>query len=246
MLNTITTIELSNVCNLNCLYCINRHLVIHAARVPGIMTSHVFDRTLDLLAELVLRGTQREVNLNGNGESTLDLRLVKRVRRVKDVMGRNLSVGFCTNGVNMTERLAKELCEAGLDKIDISIHSSYHTRKALGMLAKSGFKYEQVTVALGAVIMSHNWAGQLEPEHAMPYVAGRPCEPLLQGRGYVLKEGNITPCCYDYRNLGVFGDVFDENILDRTPLKFELCNTCHQSITEAELALKMPVGAVCI
>ncbi len=55
------------------------------------------------------------------------------------------------------------------------------------------------------------------------------CDPLIDGRAYVQSEGDVVPCCYDYRNLGRIGHVFDQDILERELKPFALCETCHQN-----------------
>lgn len=225
-LQTITTIELSNICNLQCSYCINRLLVRHPARTPGIMSDAVFNTALTLLERLCERGTQAEVNLNGNGESCLDPQLPARAARVKEIMGAR-TVQLCTNGLNMTPELARELKASGIDRVDLSLHSPYHTRRARAILRAADMPHG---INTGPLVASHNWAGQLEDEHRVPidFIIG--CDPLREGRGYIQAEGAITPCCYDYRNLGAFSSVFDDDVLDRPLRRFALCRTCHQQI----------------
>lgn len=225
-LQTITTIELSSSCNLSCKYCINRLLVKDSARTPGIMIDDVFDAALAWLEVLVKRGTQREVNLNGNGESCLDPKLCERIRKVKNVMGDG-RVAMCTNGVNMTPELALKIKASGIDRMDLSPHSPWHARRAVLAMADAGISG---TINWGSIVFSHNWAGQLEPENSIDCRFEIPCDPLIEGRGYVQSEGYVTPCCYDYRNLGVFGHVFDNELLGREIKPYELCRTCHQII----------------
>lgn len=231
-MKTITTIELSNICDLECLYCINRLLVKHPDRQPGIMDDRTFDASLELLRQTCYNGTQEEVNLNGNGESTLDPKLPERIRAVKDIMG-DKTVMLCSNAVGLTYDKIKSYKDAGVDRIDLSIHSFYHTRKAIDHFRKIG-----ITGCLNylAVVNSHNWAGQLEPEHSIDICmkAGDDdstlCRPIEKEMGYIQKEGNVSPCCYDYKNLGVFGTVFDSDILDREIKEYELCKTCHERV----------------
>jgi len=227
-LRTITTIELANICNLTCSYCVNRLLVKHPGREPGIMSDTVFDRSLELLQDLVNRDTQMEVNMNGTGESFLDPQLVRRTARVKKIMGER-RVCLCTNGVNMTLEVCKGLKDAGMDQLDLSPHSPAHARTAAIIMIKVGIPG---MINDGVIIRSHNWAGQLEPENRIECLLKGQCDPLIEGRGYILKEGNITPCCYDYRNLGVFGTIFDEDILNRPIRPYALCETCHQVIPD--------------
>jgi hypothetical protein len=228
-LKTINTIELSNECNLACSYCISKNMRTEGIRDIGIMSDEVFEKSLELLRETVSRGTQMEVNLNGNGESLLDPDIIPRVRRVKDIMG-GKRVRFCTNGLLLTYEIAKKLRYAGIDDLDISVHSAKHARKANMARLMAGIPG---VVATGAIEYPHNWAGQLEPENSVPDVLmGIPCDPLKHGYGYIQKEGNISPCCFDYRNLGTFGTVFDADIFDKQINPYALCDKCHQIIPE--------------
>jgi len=228
-LQTITTIELSNDCNLSCRYCIQSKLKAHPARKVGIMSGSIFDKTLEILKELVSRGTQREVNLNGNGEALLDPAFIERADRVKSIVGTR-SVQVCTNGLNMTPELAGRLANSGVDRVDLSPHSPYHVRRAVDMFIDAGIAFGVVN--MGAVTSPHNWAGQLDEKDSVTVRIKADCLPLIEGRGYVLAEGNITPCCYDYQNLGVFGHVEDADILEREYGPYMLCNGCHQEIPE--------------
>lgn len=228
-LQTITTIELSSICNLACKYCINRLMYDDPARTPGIMTDDIFEKSLYWLKKLVERGTQKEVNLNGNGESLLDPKLIERARAVKDIMGNHGPVMFCTNGVLMTQDIAVKLKDAGVNRIDVSIHSPYHARRCAHILNGIGMNG---VIADGAVRSSHNWAGQLEPEHSIEMCYTIPCHPIMEGRGYINSEGDLSPCCYDYRNLGKFGNVADDDLLDRPVAPFSLCASCHQVLPQ--------------
>lgn len=226
-LQTITTIELSSFCNLKCEYCINRLIADAPERLQGLMTDEVFKKACELLQKLCDQGTQREVNLNGNGESLLDYRLLDRIPIIREIVGER-HIGLSTNGVLVGKQMAKDLVKSGISQVDISPHSPYHARKAAYNMHNAGMK--KGIVSMGCIVASHNWAGQLEPEHQIDCKLSNYCEPLIEGRGYILSEGNITPCCYDYRNLGVYGSVFDDDILDRSIKPYELCHTCHQII----------------
>lgn len=236
-LQTITTIELSNECNLSCRYCIHRLMHKEPTRELGIMSDEVFERSLRWLKALCERGTQGTINLNGNGESCLDPRLPERIRSVKDVMGYG-AVNMCTNGVNLTEEMAIKIRDAGIDQFDVSPHSPFHARRAVQIMRKAGLRG---IVNFGTIMQPHNWAGQIEPQNCVDEVAKIPCVPLIEGRGYIQKEGNVSPCCYDFRNLGTFGTVFDDDLLEKEIRPFVLCQRCHQVIPEEVLSEVMYV-----
>ena len=227
-INTITTIELSSICNLKCKYCINR-LMRKNGRMPRIMSDVVFDKSLYWLSQLIERGTQKEVNLNGNGESLLDPQFIKRAKAVKDVMGKG-TVMLSTNGTLVTDAMAKAIKEeSGINRIDLSLHDAYAARKAVDLF----FKYQIYgQLNTGPILSTHSWAGQLESEHTIPFKGKIKCDPLIEGRAYIDSDGDVVPCCYDYLKKGKIGNVFDEHLLDRECRPFSLCDTCHQEIPE--------------
>jgi len=226
IMQTITTIELSSKCNLACRYCINRYMKSRAFRTPGIMSDEIFDHSLSWLRVLVARNTQREINLNGNGESCLDPDLPERIRRTKNIVG-NRKVGLCTNGVNMTEELCRAMLNAGIDRIDISPHSPYHARMCANIFTRMGVPSG---INMGSIIMTHNWAGQLDPEDSVPMLFTLKCDPLIEGRAYIDSDGYVTVCCYDYQNIGSYGHVQDYDLDHREIKPFSLCKTCHQEV----------------
>jgi hypothetical protein len=210
-------------------------------REMGIMSEDVFNQSLELLKYTVSRGTQMEVNLNGIGEPLLDPDIVTRVRRVKEILGYEVNedgtpkraARFCTNGILLTYELCKQIKHAGIDFLDVSVHSAKHARKAASILMSLKM---QGVLAAGAIIYPHNWAGQLEPENTVPNVLHNvTCDPLKHGYGYIQREGLITACCFDYQNLGVFGKVWDDDIFDKPIRPYALCDECHQIIPEEEL-----------
>ena len=227
-LQTITSIEVSNLCNLQCSYCINKDLVKSEFRDVGIMSDDVFNRVTIILEQLVQRGTQKEIWLNGNGEPLLDLQLARRVQIVKRIVG-SQQVGISTNGLIMDNDIAKSLKACGIDRIDISSHVLDAAITAQRVCMRNGI---QAGISTGVIFANHDWAGQINNLKANPKIGGSICTPLVEGRGYIQKEGNISPCCYDYKNLGTFGHVFDKDILDRPIKPFKLCETCHQQIPQ--------------
>jgi len=205
-------------------------LVKDPSRKPGIMNDAVFDRCVEIVSELTERGTQKELNLNGNGESLLDPQLIERIGKLRAQMGDRLHIQLSTNATLVTPQSAAGLKNAGINRIDLSPHKPEAVRFAVCYMGAAG-----ITGAInaGPLLKSHNWAGQLEPENSIPCTPeGVKCDPLIDGRAYIQSEGDVVPCCYDYRNLGRIGHVFDADILERELKPFELCKTCHQILPD--------------
>jgi hypothetical protein len=192
------------------------------------MSQEVFEASIKLLKVLVDRGTQKELNLNGNGESLLDSRLLTRIARLRCELGKDIILQFSTNGILLNPSMAASLKKTGINRVDLSAHNPAAARKARCYFIAA--KMNGI-VTNGPVSGAHNWAGQLEPENSVPILpVGLPCDPLIEGRAYIQSEGDIVPCCYDYRNLGKFTHVFDGQALEREMKPFLLCESCHQVI----------------
>lgn len=223
-LQTLATIELSSACNLSCEYCINKDIFGSEVREYGIMSDETFDRSMHWLRLMVDRGTQQEINLNGNGESTLDPQLIRRAGRIKAIVGKDREVILTTNGLTMTEEYAFALQDSAIDRVDVSPHSPYHGTRANYYLRKVADV--RGILSVGMMTDPHTWAGQL---NWLPEVGfAIPCLPLIQGRGYIQMEGDVVPCCYDYLNLGTYGNVYDDNLDKQEVTTFGLCEDCHQ------------------
>jgi hypothetical protein len=194
-------------------------------RDRGIMSDTIFDLSLELLRKTVDLGTQRELNLQGNGEPTLDKQLPARARRAKDILG-DRKLRMCTNGIGVTRELLIKLMDSGVDQIDVSPHSPYHLRKLAPIFQE--LKIMSV-INLGAITQPHNWANQIEEEHRVPEVnlPRLACSSLLEGWGYISIEGFISPCCYDYLLEGSMSHVSDENALECYIEPYGLCENCH-------------------
>lgn len=229
-LQTIAALELSNICTLSCKYCVNRFIIDTPSRYQGIMQDDVFDAACSVIKQTVKNGTQKEVWMNGIGESFLDKQLFKRIAIIRSIIGKDRFLGMSTNATLISKNNIDAICDCGLSQLDISLHSPEAVRKALPLLKNKKIK---VLLTKGAVEPSHNWCGQLEPENEIELndKIKSDCPLVVEGRGYVSVEGIITPCCFDYRNLGAYGTVFASDIFDKEIKHFELCKTCHLTIS---------------
>lgn len=219
-IRTINSIEVSALCNLSCLYCPARLQKQH--RPVGIMEMAIFEKAVEWVARFAEMGTQLELNLFGIGEPTLNANLVEMVRMARRKLAWRQVIHTNTNGLLMTEELARALKDAGINHIDITGHDAYHTAKTIRIFRKVGIEGQ---LSLDAIVQPNNWAGQVdwfEPE----YDAG-PCPWLGRGQAFVLWNGDVTTCCIDAFGQGVVGNIFEDDLTQIELKPFALCKTCH-------------------
>lgn len=227
-IQTINSIETSSLCNNKCEYC--PYPEQHKHRETGLMSMEVFEAALGLVRACVGAGTQRELNLFGVGEPTLNPNIVEMVRMARRVLPLRLPVHLNTNGNTMTEALARDLKDAGVSEIDITGHNARAAAKTIRIFQKVGIRGQ---LSLDFITGPNNWAGQVdwfEPE----YHAGL-CPWLNRGQVMVMSNGDVTRCCLDAFGKGVFGTVFDTDIMNREITPFELCRTCHHDVSESKI-----------
>lgn len=227
MIRTITNIELSSRCNNTCQYCPAPEQ--HNWRDTGLMEWDTFVRTIALVKELAQRGTQREVNLFGIGEPTLNPMLSDMISHARLTLPAKVPLHFNTNGKLMTEELARAIKRAGIDHVDITGHDPYHTARCLRIFKAVGI---QGRVSVDFMLHPNNWAGQVdwfEPDYM------HPCQWLRDSQVMVYHDGRITTCCIDAKGSGVFASVFDEAPLEAEHQVHGLCSGCHHVVPEEML-----------
>lgn len=218
---TINTIETSSICDNKCQYCPAKDQ--HRFRGVGFMDMDTFAAALHWVRIFADRGTQRELNLFGVGEPTLNPNIVEMVKLARIALPDHLPVHLNTNGNTFTEELAWKLKDAGVSEIDITAHDPRATVKTMRTLKKLGIKSQ---VSFDFVTQPNNWAGQVDwfdPDYAYP------CPWLHKGQVMVMSDGRVTRCCIDAFGKGIVGHVmFNLDLIDLTP--FALCEDCHQTV----------------
>lgn len=222
-IQTINSIETSSICDLSCQYCPARFQGEH--RPTGFMTMEIFKESIKWARYFAQQGTQREVNLFGVGEPTLNGQIVDMVAHARENLPPRIKVHLNTNGNTMTERLARELKNAGVTSIDITGHRAKSAAKTLRIFKKYGIPGQ---MSFDAILSPNNWAGQVdwfEPDYGKPY----PCPWVFRGQVMIMSNGDVTRCCIDALGKGIMGRVFDKlDEIEVTP--FSLCQTCHHTL----------------
>lgn len=224
-ITTINTIETSSICDNDCPYCPASKQ--HEHREVGFMNLETFKKALVLVKECVDQGTQRELNLFGVGEPTLNPDIVEMVRMARAMLPIRLHVHLNTNGNTMTQELATSLKEAGLTACDVTSHPCIGPDKlkkvieSIRILLKSGIPGQ---LSIDPLVNPNNWAGQVDwvaPNYEYE------CPWLKNGQASILSNGDVTVCCMDAFAQGVVGTV-DTPFSDLELEEFNLCKTCHQ------------------
>ncbi len=108
-------IETINTCNARCIMC----GIDFDGRPKTVMSDEIFEKIVGELAEHT--DTIRKVNLYLDCEPLLDKNLHHRIRRLKEVGVK--TVNIASNTSILTDKRGREIIEAGLDEIYITIDS---------------------------------------------------------------------------------------------------------------------------
>lgn len=220
----IHQIEISSHCSLRCKYCPSPAIVAgkFPDRTAGHMTPQTFARTLEWVSHYIKQGTQRELNLAGIGESTLNPDLVSFVRLAREVVGPNGRIVFATNGTHMTDELAAALAPYK-PRITVSLHRPEVAKPAMKHLQKYGLLEG---VSADPTINANSWAGQVDwPDDGNRF----PCPWAWNGWLFVMSDGQFSRCCLDASGKGVMGHVNDPiGSIMWSP--WDLCKNCYQDL----------------
>lgn len=214
----IHQIELTSRCNLACKYCPSPKL----PRPKVDMDEATFKASLYWARFFVERNGPHEVNLAGIGESTLHPRLVEFVAMARAYMGPEQDILFASNGVAMTDALARELAPYR-PRIWISLHRPEKAGPAVEILKRYGLI---AGVSADPSISATNWAGQVKWHVS---VERRECTWVKQGKVIVFADGRVSRCSYDASGSGVIATVNDDLEKFQTS-PYSLCRTCDQDV----------------
>ncbi len=126
-------IETTNVCNARCVMC----AIDFDSRVKQVMKDDLFDKIVAELHEW--RHHVKKVNLYSDNEPLLDKDLARKIKVLKNAGIQ--AVAIASNASALTENRAREIIEAGLDQIYITIDSLVPERYEK---IRVGLKFEQV------------------------------------------------------------------------------------------------------
>lgn len=144
----IMTVEVTNACNLNCLWCARDAT---KKRGIGIMTQPTFDRILEFCRQT----HQNSLQLFMHGESTLHPDFIDFLAQAEHL---GIATTFTTNGVLVTKTYGQQLLDAGLRSVCFSFEG---TSKEAYEMIRRGADYDVVKRNIRDFIATRNQYGSL-------------------------------------------------------------------------------------
>jgi len=188
------------------------------------MSEDVYLSAMDWVRHFAARGTQREVNLAGIGESTMHPDFVRYVALARDAIGERGDVTMATNGLLITDELAVAI-KPFRPRIWVSMHRPEKAGPAIEVLKRHGLC---AGYSADPSLASIDWAGQVAWHvSAAPHMK---CDWIVDGRAFLMADGRVSACCLDASGAGVFAEL-PHNALDQEYTSpYSLCRTCHLNV----------------
>src|SRR5688572_15359162 len=157
VLPEIVQIESTNLCNAKCVFCPRDEM----HRPQGVMTFELFRKIVDECAELGIT----HVRVHNYGEPFMDRQLTDKVRYAKQKGIRE--VGMISNGSLITEHVARDMIEAGLDAINISVDAS---GREVFDATRLGLNYDKVIANVERLVRIRSELGRKRPKLILSFV----------------------------------------------------------------------------
>jgi putative metalloenzyme radical SAM/SPASM domain maturase len=155
-------VETTSRCNLNCFMCIKQ---------SGGSGLNEGDLSPETFAGLEPAFPQLEsLVLNGIGEPLLHPRLEQFIRRARKLMPSESWIGFQSNGVLMTDRRARSLVDAGLDRVCLSLDG---VTPATFRMVREGGELGDLERALSALAAAKDICGRSDLQIGVEFVVMR-------------------------------------------------------------------------
>jgi putative metalloenzyme radical SAM/SPASM domain maturase len=204
-------VEVTTKCNLTCEMCVKQDG--SGGIADGSMSPQIFAALEPAFPHL------ESLVLNGVGESLLHPSLEAFIARARALLPERASIGFQSNGMLLTERRARSLVDAGLDRICLSLDAvSQDSFRTL----RGGGELQGVAAAFANLVR----AG-----------AARPNRPLKLGIEFVLMRDNLAELPAAIRWAGAAGASF-AIVTQLLPYRKELvAQAAYETNTAAAVAL---------
>jgi MoaA/NifB/PqqE/SkfB family radical SAM enzyme len=255
----ITSIEVTNICNLRCSHCPVGTQPFHQNTLPlltdgvdypkGYMSIETFRQALQYARNIV--------SLNLHGESLLHPQICDFVAMAKE-SGRQPTIS--TNGILLTEAMSQGLIISGITSVEVSIHTQKSLqgfRNIFDANEKAGnpsdilghvvscnlpklrewvnkSKIEEKYLEKIFLFDTHNWLRNSPGKDMSPN-----CVYLKDGLCEVKWDGRIVACCFDFEGKNYLGEL--DNFPNLQHKKYELCKCCSPTWVQGNTFNMAPV-----
>jgi radical SAM protein with 4Fe4S-binding SPASM domain len=152
-------VEITSACNLRCTMCLVRYRP-PVNKLAGAMRPELFRRLVDEVPV-------RRLTLQGLGEPLLSPHLSEMIAAA---VGRDVRVGFNSNGTLLTRRRARELVESGLDWLHVSLDGASST---VYESIREGASFDRVVGNLAGLVRAKRELASTTPWIRVVFVAMR-------------------------------------------------------------------------
>jgi len=208
---TSVSIELSNLCqyawfHVRC----PLHLGMKSPfliREPRILESEIVYRVLDTLDKY---GYGREICFHRYNEPLIDPRLFEFIRYARGACPKS-EIVILTNGHYLTLVLARELMQAGLSRLIISVYGNAEEQETKRRNWTEGLINQlpaDFCYMMGHKVLDERLLFNYERE---PLDSERPCCAPL-GNLSITKDAELSLCCHDWKRLYIFGNLFEQSL----------------------------------
>jgi hypothetical protein len=198
---TVIQIETIHGCNLRCWHCPNKDVTPSGE----LMTREAFDQIIGELAELGFAGEIRPYLMN---EPFMDARMGELARSVRERVPQARCI-FNTNGMLLTDEVARELCELEV-KLRISAYDSRTLERFRRLHLRTSHVTDYRDTRKEWPAFFCNRAGSVEIPGQEPQ--GGRCD-LPFSHLYVRLDGRAVLCCNDWFSAVVVGNVLEDGLL---------------------------------
>lgn len=223
---TTLNIEVTNRCNLNCVYCpVNSSLARPRADLP-------FERFVEILD---LAPTITDLLPFQWGEALLHPRIFDMLRVAS---ARGLRTYLTTNGTLLDVERRRQILDAGLERITISVDGNDETHlrtrgvelapireRVVRLREERDRSSSRMSIDVSMVVDAQTtasieeyrqeWTGVADRVQTIPRLIDgartRPCRELWRGLLVVLADGRVTACCGDPEGELDLGSIFESD-----------------------------------
>ncbi len=227
--------EINSMCNRKCNYCPNS---MHERKQKGFMKKEIFMKCIDELSRAKYKGF---IHYHFYGEPLLDSRLEEFVEYTSRKCPGAESIIF-TNGDFLDTDRFRRLSKLGVTKFMVTRHDGRRPtgkfEKSMSMLSYT--ERRKITLRFPDSMYLSNRAGAVTIEDKQK-LSNVPC-PFTSHTMVVTLNGNVLPCCNDYFEEEIMGNVqktglaeiwnsarfkkFRSDLMKGKRQKYPLCSLC--------------------